>query len=1326
MRVNEYPAIQELSCKNNSEWIECEDIKFGFNITKIRVNCTYYDQIKNVSFHLKNIPDNLILINKNASYYKDGFWYYNTTPLTVNDSGYFNLTSVCIVDKNTTDTHSLKWEIPWGRLSAEISADSYVNNIDYFNVISTVNCIGGECQDIKAFLDPKPKKNRVIIRYKDKFEKLWSNHRKNIAGSRKNTGHNSGIKVIGDKNTPRKPVKVLGSSLNRSKNNYPPIENSEFPIKNNPERIEKDLRDITIIHNISSINEIAAVVDDIDELKKNPDIKSIREDRIFKITLQESVPLVKSESTGDVNGSDQAVCVVDTGVDYTHPALGGCSQQEFLAGSCSKVIGGYDFVNNDPDPMDDHNHGTHVAGIIASENDTYAGVSPGSKIVAMKACNSHGSCYESDIIASIEWCIQNRFALNISVISMSLGSDAVYDEYCNDDSMAGSVNRAVQFNLPVFIASGNSETSSGISSPACIQNAISVGSTTKQDHISEFTNKAFILDVLAPGQEIVSVKRGGGFFSKSGTSMAAPHAAGFAALLIDYYKSEKNRTLYSYEIKHMIRAFGFDIYDHVLGTYFPRINLSFNLLDKGLVPVNDTDSIFYTIDKNPYNSSDYSCLGSLKPGEICIQNWTIRATANTTETYEFFTFYTDFSNRYNRSEKINITVDNSEPEISINVNGTDHNNPLKTNSTHVYYEITDNYNIKNLTIFLDKNQLFSNASVNRTFFNNSQQINITPGRHNIEIHSYDYFDNFRIKSIEFFSTGIVNISKTISRITSEFTKIDVNISNSDNISKVNPGAENISEKIYDIRFNSAELNFSIKNITGVMVSWEKDLNISLNHSDFVINTTKDIIKFVYIDEKNFISENSTYYGEVEFEIDSGKLVSINYKSSDANQDLQICSDNTFNKTELPCYTQNQKIRAYVPHFSYVAGIADVTGPKINFLFPKNNSIINLSTGIYLNISTDETCFCNYTLNNISYIFSDQNTTFFFDSLISQNPFLNGNFSINVSCRDLYGNIKSDKIRFFINDTRPPEINITSPAGKYSTTLANKYNVPIEIFVDEYANVSYTINQETRFLNISEKITNKSGTIALATGKYKINVTAVDANNNSVNNVSYFNVSAKLVKKDNGDDDSGGSGGRSGGGGGVFYSAEEDEKDDQEEDDSYEHTTPSEKPTMVSLIKDDQIEIIVNNSKNTTLIVKYPSGFKETLNINTSGKVVFKPSEYGLLEFFIDNLTFYTEFQKTSEVNTNTEPVIEQPEKIKVENNDFLKLLLSGIAIFIVFITLAAWVIHPQKEETEKLNNIVKELAKDHSKEEIKKMMKQKGWGKEVIEKVVKQVKKGKK
>ena len=135
-------------------------------------------------------------------------------------------------------------------------------------------------------------------------------------------------------------------------------------------------------------------------------------DQIVKANLIQSRPLIQAnlvETNYNITGQGVGVCHLDTGVNYNHVNLAGAYR------------GGYDFVNNDPDPMDDHGHGTATAGVIASNHTTRRGISPKVNLLAIKVLDSNGAGTWSGLAAGINWCIANKNLYNISIISMSLG-----------------------------------------------------------------------------------------------------------------------------------------------------------------------------------------------------------------------------------------------------------------------------------------------------------------------------------------------------------------------------------------------------------------------------------------------------------------------------------------------------------------------------------------------------------------------------------------------------------------------------------------------------------------------------------------------------------------------------------------------------------------------------------------------------------------------------------------------------------------------------------------------------------------------------------------
>ena len=164
------------------------------------------------------------------------------------------------------------------------------------------------------------------------------------------------------------------------------------------------------------------------QLARDSDVQSIYLDGVSHISLAESRPLINADAVENLglNGSGESACVVDTGIDYRHHYLGdGC----FDTPGC-KVRAGYNYIYGNSDPLDDNGHGTHVAGIIASESPVYRGIAPGASLIAMKACDINGDCNEGAIANSLDFCAFARDLYNISVVSLSFASNTIYNKNC--------------------------------------------------------------------------------------------------------------------------------------------------------------------------------------------------------------------------------------------------------------------------------------------------------------------------------------------------------------------------------------------------------------------------------------------------------------------------------------------------------------------------------------------------------------------------------------------------------------------------------------------------------------------------------------------------------------------------------------------------------------------------------------------------------------------------------------------------------------------------------------------------------------------------------
>ncbi len=307
--------------------------------------------------------------------------------------------------------------------------------------------------------------------------------------------------------------------------------------------IDVNLRDVEIVHQYSSINGIAARMPLFlfESLKDSWFVESITIDgemSLLQDTLDWGVDDVDAEVVwggvenavdvvpGNIAGDGVKVAILDTGIDYTHPDLD------------DVYAGGYDYVDDDSDPKDGHGHGTHCAGIVAAEDNGVGviGVAPHASIYAVRVLNNQGSGSTSDIIAGIDWAIDN----GIDVISMSLGGGSY------DSSFDAAVSRAFDAGVVVLAASGN-DGKGTISYPAKYDDAIAVGAIDSSHSLASFSNYGPEQEVVAPGVDIYSTMPtytvtlnqwwyGGmskNYDEMSGTSMACPMAAGVVALVLD-------------------------------------------------------------------------------------------------------------------------------------------------------------------------------------------------------------------------------------------------------------------------------------------------------------------------------------------------------------------------------------------------------------------------------------------------------------------------------------------------------------------------------------------------------------------------------------------------------------------------------------------------------------------------------------------------------------------------------------------------------------------------------------------------------------------------
>ncbi len=247
-------------------------------------------------------------------------------------------------------------------------------------------------------------------------------------------------------------------------------------------------------------------------------------------------------------GEDAVIAVLDTGVDWTHPDLNNNiwrnsdeipnnNQDDDGNGYVDDVIG-WDFANNDNNPDDINGHGTHVAGTIAAEENNFGitGVAPDAEIMPVQVLGDDGSGFNSDIITGIDYAVAN----GADVINLSLGGS----------NMSPGINAAIQeasdAGTLVVMAAGNSAGATPENPGAfAVEEGLVVGALNQAGDLSSFSNRAgeipqdfngdgfaFPSYVTAAGVDVLSTIPEGNYAYFSGTSMATPHVAGAAGILM--------------------------------------------------------------------------------------------------------------------------------------------------------------------------------------------------------------------------------------------------------------------------------------------------------------------------------------------------------------------------------------------------------------------------------------------------------------------------------------------------------------------------------------------------------------------------------------------------------------------------------------------------------------------------------------------------------------------------------------------------------------------------------------------------------------------------
>jgi subtilisin family serine protease len=246
-----------------------------------------------------------------------------------------------------------------------------------------------------------------------------------------------------------------------------------------------------------------------------------------------------------VDGSGLTVAVIDGGVDYHHEALGGA------LGAGHKVIAGYDFANNTTDPFNPTmDHGTAVAGLIASSDPAHPGIAPGADIVALRVFDNNNQGDFNRVADALQWVIDHHDQYNISAVNISLsdGNNYTHNWFASDGGVGQRITTLIgkldALNIPVMSATGNSYSGQqGQGFTSIIADTISVTSTDSSDHIVSNAQRlgstlggASATDIAAPGDSLNAPLVNDAFGPIGGTSFSTPIVTGSVVLMQELYK----------------------------------------------------------------------------------------------------------------------------------------------------------------------------------------------------------------------------------------------------------------------------------------------------------------------------------------------------------------------------------------------------------------------------------------------------------------------------------------------------------------------------------------------------------------------------------------------------------------------------------------------------------------------------------------------------------------------------------------------------------------------------------------------------------------------
>lgn len=780
-------------------------------------------------------------------------------------------------------------------------------------------------------------------------------------------------------------------------------------------------------------------VEELENLAKRSNVEKIVPDRVISAFRVESMSLIKASNASSsfgVNGTGVNVSILDTGI-FNH--------SEFQ--SPNRIVKQKCYCNVDPgnccpdetaendNATDDSGHGTHCAGIAAGGGEgTMTGVAINASLFAVKVLNASGKGSDSDLIAGIDWAVNN----GSNIISLSLGGIIPTGEDCYSYySAPEAVDNATRQGVLVVVAAGNDGASGSetVSAPGCAKRAITVGNTNDGDSIVSSSSRGPTRDnrtkpdLTAPGNSINSTYLNDGYHQQGGTSMSTPHIAGVAALVMQKFNQVNSYYPKPDRVKAILmtavnttgqrnNTYGsgrIDAYEAVRIVNFTK-NDTISTGQEHHYRVNVTSTDFKTTLYWPENRTTNNDLNLFVGNDT--QNYSYPTDVNDSVEQVFFTdaatgywnvYVVDVSGNnqdYYLVSNMNLTTDSTAPVLVL----VNPQNTTQTSQNGILLNFTTDSTNHTIWYRLDEGNEVS-ITGNTTFNLNSD------GLHNITLYVNDSWNNTNY-STQYFSVDTASPVITV----------------------ISPTSNSVSN------YSTTSIWFSISlNETG---------NVSLLSIDGSENSTMTKLNntnFLNISTITEGNHNVTFY--VNDSVDNKNTTRVNFTVS-INP---IIRNEAVDKSSV-FMNESINISANISEDNINSVLVNITWPDGNNT--QQNMTNTSSLYFYLFNDTNQTGAYNVIINVNDSMSNEANTSLTFEvgqSINVSSEITNGTTALNVTIKIYYNGTNQTR-----NQTTNTSLGFILPSGLWDF-FVNTSQMNVTLFT---ANLTQNI---TRQINVTENV-----------------------------------------------------------------------------------------------------------------------------------------------------------------------------------------------------------------------------------------------------------------